>query len=152
MRSLEIIKNFLDKEGVKNSIDSLPNGVSVLTLKCKGELFEWGIWVEEAIENGKQVQMNAIVTITCKEAKYNVCRIINSYNKKYNYVKFFYQESEQGEFVFASYSIPSLNSGLQYFFGKVLKEFVSVLDDVICSIPMAVFSGQVKSWLFSDND
>lgn len=152
MQSLEIIKNFLDKKDIKNGIESLPNGDSVLTLECKGELFEWGICVEEPVGNEKQVRLYAIVTTTCKEAKYNVCRIINGYNKKYDYVKFFYQESEQGEFVFASYSIPSLESGLPYFFGKVLKEFVSVLDDVICSIPMAVFNGQVKSWYFSDND
>lgn len=152
MQSLEIIKNYLDNESIKNSIESLPNGDSVLTLECKGELFEWGIFVEEPVENGKQVRLYALVTTTCKEAKYNVCRIINDYNKKYDYVKFFYQESEQGELVLASYSIPSLDSGLPFFFEKVLKEFVSVLDDVSCSIPMSVFKGKIKLWDFSGND
>lgn len=152
MQSLEIIKNYLDKEDIKNNIESLPNGNSVLTLKCKGEATEWGFCVQEPFENRKQVRLYAIVSRTCKEAKYNVCKIINDYNKKYDYVKFFYQESEQGVFVYASYSIPSLESGLSYFFGKVLKEFVSVLDDVDCSIPVLVFNGQIESWNLSDND
>lgn len=152
MKSLEMIKSLLDEKNIKNSIDDLPNGKSVLTLECNGESLSWTIFVEEPVENGKQIRLYTIVTPTCKDAKYNVCRIINGYNKKYNYVKFFYQESEQGEFVFASYTIPSLEEGLTYFFKKVLIEFVSVLDDVIFSIPMMVFNGQVKSWYFSDND
>lgn len=152
MQSLEMIKSILDEKNIKNNIDNLPNGKSVLTLECNGESSTWTIFVEETAKNGKQIRLYAIVAPTCKDAKYNVCRIINDYNKKYDYVKFFYQESEQGEFVFASYSIPSLDEGLTYFFKKVLIEFVSVLDDVICSIPMNVFNGQVKSWYFPDNE
>ena len=151
MRNLEVIKNYLDEEGIKSHIETLSNSASVLIVNCKEEVFEWNIHVSEPVEGGKEVTLYAVVSITCKEARYNVYRIINGYNKKYNYVKFFYQESEQGELVLASYSIPPLDSGLSFFFGKVLKKFVSILDDVALSIPTPVFKGEVKSY-FSENN
>lgn len=152
MESLKIIQEFLDKGNIENNIELLPNGNSILNIKYKGKISDHWICAEEPSEDSKQVIIYSIVAKGCKEAKCNICRIINGYNKKYDYVKFFYQESEQGEYVFASYCIPSLKSGLQFYFGKVFLSFISILDEVTFSVPQMVFNGQIKTWYFADDE
>lgn len=152
MESLKVIQEFLNKGNIENNIQLLPNGDSILNIRYKGKISYHWVCAEEPSKDSKQVRIYTVVAKGCKEAKYNICRIINGYNMKYDYVKFFYQESGQGEYVFASYSIPSLKAGLQFYFGKVFSSFISVLDEVTYAIPQMVFNGQIKTWYFADGE
>lgn len=150
MNSLNIIKKFLDGKNIKNDMDILPNGKTVLVAECRSGEFSLkrNICIEQPIENDNSIRVYCIITNVSTDAKRYVCQIINDYNRKYNFIKFFYQESMQGAFLFASYGIPALDSGLENFFEKILNTLLVVADDVALNIPAAAFLGEVKPWLF----
>lgn len=152
MQTLEIIKNYLNEHKLTNNAEILPNGKRVLVVDYESEFSTYKICIDEPIENEKYIRLYSILSRACKEAKYNTCRIINDYNKQYDYAKFYYQESEQGELILASYIIPSMETGLTYFFGKALDKLVFALDNAKFLMPTAVFNGQIKWWDFSDSD
>ena len=138
MKNLELINDYLDEIGIENNIEYLPNAKSVLTFEYGSKMSEWWITVEEVNENGKQIRLYSILSNFSKEKREEVYQILNNFNKKYDYVKFFCQESEQGDFVFASHCIPSLDSGIEYYFVKILKEFVIVLDDAFFNFSLVL--------------
>ena len=141
MKSIETIKSILEKVGIENSIENLPDDSKVLTFRYKSI----DIVVSNPVKNSEIVQMYSIVSPASKEAKNTILRLINNYNEDYDYIKFFYQESYQGALVFASYTIPSLDSGLEHYFLVIMKKMVEALNDLNSKIPIqAVFTGRIK--------
>ena len=151
-KSLDILKKHLDKNDIKNDIEILSNGKCILHVEGKGEFIRYEICVEEPIIGGRQVRLYTPLTRVDKGTKQNVCKIINSYNQKYNYLKFIYQESEQGNYVIAAYSIPALDSGLTYYFDTIFEKFVYILDDIGSLTPMMIFNEEIISSSHENND
>ena len=146
MNNLLVIKNYLDKNNIANTFEELPDGEQGLTFDMQMEDEHW--FVIKQIENTNILRIYTVLTIASPKAKYNVCRYINDYNRKCKYLQFFFQESEQGTFVYVSYTMPSINVGIEYFFRRVLNAFVSQLDTLL--IPYMLFQGDVDSWFWSD--
>ena len=129
MKNLELINDYLDEIGIESNIEYLPNGKSVLTFEYGSKMSEWWIAVEEVNDNGKQIRLYSILSSFLNKKIDDVCKILNDFNKKYDYIKFYCQETEEGDFVFASYCIPSLDSEITDYFVKIFKVFTSILDD-----------------------
>lgn len=147
MGRIEVIKGLFDGYGIKNELVSTPNGAAVLSSELNGKKQKWCINVFE--DDGLCMQTTLLKV--CKNLKYDICKALNDYNKKYNFAKMYYQESEQGEFIYASLHIPPVeNLEFTYIFDVMLKEFVNTLDCVIDEIPASRFKGVEKQWLFSD--
>ena len=148
MGNLELIKSMLDHYNIKTETDILPDGTEVLIFERKSGITNWNICVK-AIEANSYYIYTVLMKVS-RSSKIEICKALNEYNKKYAFVKLFYQESEQGTFLYASCFVPPLDFGLVYLFDKMLTEFVSKLDDILAEIPVLAFQGKEKKIIFAD--
>lgn len=149
MGRIETLKGLLDGYGVKNEIISTPDETAVLSFEVKGKNQLWCINVTQFEDGG--LCLHTTILKVCKNLKYEIYKALNDYNKKYNFAKTYYQESEKGEVICASYRVPALEYlELTYVFDSALKAFVCDLDCIMDEIPVSKFKGVEKQWLFSD--
>lgn len=148
MGNLELIKSLLDHYNIKSEVDILPDGTEVLVFERKKGLTNWNICVK-ALE-GNSYYIYTVLMKVSKSARRDICKVLNGFNKKFTFAKLFYQESEQGTFLYASCFVPPLDLGLVYLFDKLLEKFVSILDDILIEIPILAFQGKVKNVFFCD--
>ena len=146
MGRIEVLKGLLDGYGVKNELISTSDEMAILSFEVKGKNQKWCINVSQFEDGG--ICLQTTILKVCNNLKYEIYKALNDYNKKYNFAKTYYQESEQGEFICASHRVHALEPlELTCIFDAVLKKFIGALDSIMEEMPVSKFKGVEKQWL-----
>lgn len=151
MDALEIVKKYLESNNIPYTIDIVAGEQILRLFERKANLLNRHISVKELEPGTGSIFIYILIAKTCKKAKHAVCVKLNEINKKYDYAKAVYQESEQGELVLALYTLPAMGDGLDIIFDIVLKQLVQISEDIFMEIPACVLNGDLPlgQWMLN---
>ena len=125
--NIEILKDTLDQIDIKNGFQTMPDGTESFTFIVPVNKKEWP-FIVDTYKNTNQLRLRTFYLAPASLSKQQLYKAINDVNKELPYFKLFYQESQQGNFIFVMYTIPNLAGGLKIYFLNVLKAFCNIAD------------------------
>ena len=132
MNQLKIIKEHFDKKGIDNKVVKLPNGETQLNFVYEYDSIPWHIKIREIEGSHGVVSIYKVVYHIHREAKREVCKILNRLNGwggKYLYVSFSCHDVEDATLVVGSYSLPVLKKSYLESFDLALDCFMADIVD-----------------------
>ena len=131
----EIITEYFENEkNLKTNIEVAPNGDEIITVNYQIN-YLWTLCIE--IDENKEIITIYTPFFNVAPSKRNdIYEILNEWNRKFFFIKFFFEDTAMGPFVIAANDVPlTAKSSIGKFVFDIGDEFIRTIDDQYGKIP-----------------